>query len=148
MTFPISRQGLEQIALALAVGIVLFGGLALLRWRRKQEFRRFAISSGILAGLAVAALLLAYTVAPNIPTPPVSELSPPVIAFCTAFEITRITTRSNGVICPSSRLPATRSRMSTTRYTTTVRSRISYQGTLMSNRLTASPRARGPAGTG
>ena len=71
MTFPISRQGLEQIALALAVGIVLFGGLALLRWRRKQEFRRFAISSGILAGLAVAALLVAYTVAPNIPTPPV-----------------------------------------------------------------------------
>lgn len=71
MTFPISRQGLEQIVLALAVGIVLFGGLAFLRWRRAQEFRRFAISSGILAGLAVLALILAYTVAPNIPTPPV-----------------------------------------------------------------------------
>ena len=71
MTFPISRQGLEQIALALAVGIVLFAVLAFLRWRRKQEFRRFAISSGILAGLAAVALILGYTVAPNIPTPPV-----------------------------------------------------------------------------
>jgi len=67
----ISRQGLEQIAIVLAVGIVLFGGLAFLRWRRKQEFGRFAISSGILAGLAAVALILAYTVAPNIPTPPV-----------------------------------------------------------------------------
>jgi mono/diheme cytochrome c family protein len=71
MTFPISRQGLEQIALALAVGIVLFGGLAFLRWRRTQEYRRFAISAGILASLAAVALILAYTVAPNIPTPPV-----------------------------------------------------------------------------
>ena len=34
MTFPISRQGLEQIAIVLAVGAVLFGLLALIRWRR------------------------------------------------------------------------------------------------------------------
>ena len=71
MTFPISRQGLEQIALVLAVGIVLFGGLAVLRWRRRQEFRRFGISAGILAGLAAVALVIAYTIAPNVPTPPV-----------------------------------------------------------------------------
>jgi putative copper resistance protein D len=71
MTFPISRQGLEQIALALAVGIVLFGLLAVLRWRRKQEYTRTAISAGILAGLAALALIIAYTIAPNIPTPPV-----------------------------------------------------------------------------
>jgi mono/diheme cytochrome c family protein len=71
MTFPISRQGLEQIALALAVGIVLFGGLAFLRWRRTQEYRRFAISAAIIAGLAAVSLILGYTVAPNIPTPPV-----------------------------------------------------------------------------
>jgi len=71
VTFPISRQGLEQIALALAVGIVLFGGLAFLRWRRHDDYRRFAISAGILAGLVIVSLALAYTVAPNIPTPPV-----------------------------------------------------------------------------
>lgn len=71
MTFPISRQGLEQIALALAVGIVLFGLLAILRWRRKQEYGRTAISAGILAGLAIVSLIIGYTIAPNIPTPAV-----------------------------------------------------------------------------
>ena len=71
MTFPISRQGLEQIALALAVGIAVFGILAFLRRRRKEAFRRQAISAGILAGLALVSLAIAYTIAPNIPTPPV-----------------------------------------------------------------------------
>ncbi len=71
MTFPISRQGLEQIALALAIGIVLFGVLAFLRWRRKEDYRRQAISAGILACLALVSLVIAYTIAPNIPTPPV-----------------------------------------------------------------------------
>ena len=42
MTFPISRQGLEQIAIVLAVGGVLFGLLALIRWRRGDDWRRFA----------------------------------------------------------------------------------------------------------
>jgi mono/diheme cytochrome c family protein len=71
MTFPISRQGLEQIALALAVGAVLFAGLAFLRRRRKQDSRRFAISAGVLGGLVGVSMIIAYTVAPNIPTPPV-----------------------------------------------------------------------------
>ena len=71
MTFPISRQGLEQIALALAIGMVLFGALAFIRRRRRADHRRFAISAGILGGLAAASLLLGYTIAPNIPTPPV-----------------------------------------------------------------------------
>jgi mono/diheme cytochrome c family protein len=71
VTFPISRQGLEQIALALAIGIVLFAVLAFLRWRRKEDFRRQAISAGILAGLVLVSLVIAYTIAPNIPTPPV-----------------------------------------------------------------------------
>jgi copper resistance protein D len=69
--FPISRQGLEQIAIVLAVGVVLFALLTALRWRRKQPFRRTAASAGILAMLAAAAMIVAYTVAPNIPTPPV-----------------------------------------------------------------------------
>jgi mono/diheme cytochrome c family protein len=71
VTFPISRQGLEQIALLLAVGAVIFAALALWRWRRGAAWRRAAISAGALGGLVAIALVLAYTVAPNIPTPPV-----------------------------------------------------------------------------
>lgn len=71
MTFPISRQGLEQIALALALGFVVFGALALIRRRRGADSRRFAVSAAILGGLAALALLVGYTIAPNIPTPPV-----------------------------------------------------------------------------
>ena len=67
----ISRQGFEQIALAIAIGFLLFGALAFMRWRRRDEYRRFAMSAGILAALAAVALILGYTVAPNIPTPPV-----------------------------------------------------------------------------
>ena len=71
MTFPISRQGLEQIAQVLAVGIALFGALAYLRWHAGRDWRRFATSAGILAGIAAVALVIGYTIAPNIPTPPV-----------------------------------------------------------------------------
>ena len=72
MTLPsISRQGFEQIALVLGVGGLLFALLAILRRRRGQNYRRTALSAGILAGLAVASLVVGYTVAPNIPTPPV-----------------------------------------------------------------------------
>ena len=71
MTFPISRQGLEQIALVLVLGVVLFTALALLRRRAGRDWRRQAVSGGILAGLAGAAMLTGYTVAPNIPTPSV-----------------------------------------------------------------------------
>lgn len=69
--FPISRQGLEQIALLLVAGAVLFAVLALWRRQRGEPWRRAAISGGTLGGVAALALALAYTVAPNIPTPPV-----------------------------------------------------------------------------
>ena len=71
MTFPISRQGLEQIAIALAVGAAIFGLFALIRWRRQGEWQRFAQSAGFLGGLILVSLAIAYTVAPNIPTPAV-----------------------------------------------------------------------------
>jgi len=71
MTFPVSRQGLEQIALVLGAGAVLFALFTLLAWRRGRQWRRFATSTGFLGGVVVVALGLAYTVAPNIPTPPV-----------------------------------------------------------------------------
>ncbi len=71
MTFPISRQGLEQMALVLGVGIALFAVLAGLNARSGRPWRRTAASVGVLAGVAALALTLGYTVAPNIPTPPV-----------------------------------------------------------------------------
>src|SRR5207247_9148176 len=71
MTFPVSRQGLEQIAIALAVGAAVFGLFALVRWRRGGEWQRFAQSTGFLGALIVVSLGIAYTIAPNIPTPPV-----------------------------------------------------------------------------
>lgn len=71
MSFPISREGMQQIALLLLVGAALFGLLAAWRWRRGRDWRRTVISGGSMTGFAVVALALAYTVAPNIPTPPV-----------------------------------------------------------------------------
>src|SRR5438552_18205028 len=71
MTFPVSRQGLEQIAIVLAFGAAVFGFFALVRWRRGGEWQRFAQSAGFLGALIVASLGIAYTIAPNIPTPPV-----------------------------------------------------------------------------
>ncbi len=69
MTFPISRQGLEQIAIGLAIGAALFGLLALIRWRRGGEWQRLARSAAFLGVLVLVSLGLGYTVAPNIPTP-------------------------------------------------------------------------------
>jgi mono/diheme cytochrome c family protein len=71
VTFPISRQGLEQIAIVLAVGAAVFGLFALVRWRRDGEWQRFAQSAGFLGILVVVSLGIGYTIAPNIPTPPV-----------------------------------------------------------------------------
>jgi mono/diheme cytochrome c family protein len=68
MTMP-SRQGLEQIAIVLAVGAAIFALVALWRWRRGRTWQRFVTSSGILGVLILVSLSLAYTVAPNIPTP-------------------------------------------------------------------------------
>lgn len=71
MTFPVSRQGLEQIAILLAAGAVVFLLYALWQRRSGRDPRRLLISAGVLGGLIAPSLALAYTVAPNIPTPPV-----------------------------------------------------------------------------
>lgn len=67
----ISRQGFEQIAIVLAIGTVIFAFLGLREWRRHDGWRNQGIAGGILAAAAAIALVLGYTVAPNIPTPPV-----------------------------------------------------------------------------
>lgn len=71
MSFPISRQGLQDIAAFLIAGAVVFLLLAAVTRYRGGEWRRFAISAGALGGLIIVAYALAFTVAPNIPTPPV-----------------------------------------------------------------------------
>jgi mono/diheme cytochrome c family protein len=69
--FPISRQGLQDIAQFLIAGMVIFGALALIARRRGGDPRRQLMSVGILGGLTILSYALAFTVAPNIPTPPV-----------------------------------------------------------------------------
>lgn len=71
MTFPISRQGLQDIAQFLIAGAVVFLVLALVTRYRGGESRRFVISAGALGVLVVVSYALAFTVAPNIPTPAV-----------------------------------------------------------------------------
>ena len=71
MTFPISRQGLQDIALFLIAGAVVFLVLALVTRYRSGEWRRLAISAGALGILVTLSYALAFTIAPNIPTPPV-----------------------------------------------------------------------------
>jgi mono/diheme cytochrome c family protein len=69
--FPISRQGLQDIAQFLIAGMVLFGAMALLTRRRGGDPRRMFVSIGVMGGLTALSYALAFTVAPNIPTPPV-----------------------------------------------------------------------------
>jgi mono/diheme cytochrome c family protein len=71
MTFPISRQGLQDIAQFLIAGAVVFLVLALVTRYRGGGPRRFVISAGALGVLVVVSYALAFTVAPNIPTPAV-----------------------------------------------------------------------------
>lgn len=71
MTFPISRQGLEQVAVFLILGVLVLAAVAFLTRRRHGRWRRYAVGSGALGVAALACLGLGYTVAPNIPTPPV-----------------------------------------------------------------------------
>lgn len=62
---------MQDIAQFLIAGAVVFILLALLTRYRGGEWRRFAIGAGALAVLVIASYALAFTVAPNIPTPPV-----------------------------------------------------------------------------
>lgn len=71
MILPISRQGLQDIALFLIAGAVIFVLLALFARRRGGEWRRYAISAGALGVLVIVSYTLAFTVAPNIPAPSV-----------------------------------------------------------------------------
>jgi len=62
---------MQDIALFLIAGAVLFVVLALVTRYRGGEWRRFAISAGALGVFVIVSYALAFAVAPNIPTPPV-----------------------------------------------------------------------------
>jgi mono/diheme cytochrome c family protein len=70
--FPISRQGLQDIALFLIAGLVIFAVLAFVARRRGANPRRQVTAAGILGGLAILCYGIAFSgIAPNVPTPPV-----------------------------------------------------------------------------
>ena len=101
--FPISRQGLEDIAMFLIAGAVLFGALTLVRRRRGLEIRRQLQAIGALGVLIVVAYVLAFTIAPNIPTPPVPLTArfarDPVPDTPASIDAGRTTFQANCAIC-------------------------------------------------
>src|SRR5579859_2875413 len=62
--------------------------------------------------------------------PPVTELSGPVMAGCSALATSRMKTRSYRVNCPTSRLPKMRSAMSSAIYMASARRTSSNQATV------------------
>jgi len=105
--FPISRQGMQDIAQFLIAGAVVFLILALFTRYRGGDWRRFAISAGALGVLVIVSYALAFTVAPNIPTPPVPFtarfLQNPTRDTPETIEQGRALFLANGAICHGAR---------------------------------------------
>lgn len=103
MQFPVSRQGLQDIALFLIAGIAMFGVLALVARRRGGDPRRQLTAMGILGGLVLACYALAFTVAPNIPTPAVPFtarfMRAPLPQSAEVIDAGRRTFQANCAIC-------------------------------------------------
>ncbi|SRR5216683_33886 len=107
MQFPITRQGLQDIAQFLIAGALLFGVLALVTRQRGNSPRRYLQSAGMLVGLTLVSYVLAFTVAPNIPTPPVPFtarfMTNPVPDTTENIDAGRRTFQENCAICHGSR---------------------------------------------
>jgi putative copper resistance protein D len=101
--FPISRQGLQDIATFLIAGAVLFGVLAVVTKQRGGGVRRQVQAIGALAALIAVAYALAFTVAPNIPTPAVPFTarfeSNPVPDTAASIDAARPIFQTNCAIC-------------------------------------------------
>jgi putative copper resistance protein D len=105
--FPISRQGLQDIANVLIAGMAIFALLAFFTRRRGGDFQRQLRVVGILGVLVVVCYALAFTVAPNIPTPAVPFtarfMQNPVPDDAAAVDTGRATFQANCAICHGSR---------------------------------------------
>lgn len=107
MQFPISRQGMQDIATLLIAGMAIFAVLAFVTRQRGGEIRRQVQSIGILGGVVVVCYALAFTVAPNIPTPAVPFtarfMQNPVPDDAAAVDAGRATFQANCAICHGAR---------------------------------------------
>jgi len=101
--FPISRQGLQDIATFLIAGMAVFAVLAFVTRQRGGDIRRQLQSIAVLGGLVVVCYALAFTVAPNIPTPAVPFTARfaqnPVPDDTAAIDAGRATFQANCAIC-------------------------------------------------
>ena len=68
--FPLTRQGIQEIATILMVGIAVFALLAFVMRQRGGDPRRYLKAIAALAAMTAVLYVLAFTVAPNVPTPP------------------------------------------------------------------------------
>ena len=71
MPIIVTRQSLQDIAGILLAGIAVFALLAFVTRYRGGSPRRYLQSTGLLAGITALVYVIAFTVAPNVPTPPV-----------------------------------------------------------------------------
>ena len=103
MQFPISRQGLQDIATFLIAGMAIFAVLAFVTRQRGGDVRRQLQSIGVLGGLVVVCYALAFTVAPNIPTPAVPFTARfatnPMPDTAASIDAGRTTFQANCAIC-------------------------------------------------
>lgn len=68
---PLTRDAAVQIALWLLAGALVFVVLAVIAGFRRRAWRRSGTAAGIMGALGAVAMVLAFTVAVNVPTYPV-----------------------------------------------------------------------------
>ena len=77
MNFPWSRQVMQTFAWEILAIAVLFALIAAWQHRRgrRNAARRSFMASGVAGAIVVIALIISFTVAPNLPAPPVPFLA-------------------------------------------------------------------------
>lgn len=71
MILPLTRDAAVQLALWLFAGALVFVLLTAIALFRKRPWRRSGIAAGLMTALGAGAMVLAFTVAVNVPTYPV-----------------------------------------------------------------------------
>lgn len=101
----IYRGTLEQLALVLFAGAVVFALIAAYRYGRRRAWRRPAIAGGLMAALAASSLVAGHTVVPNLPTAPLWTrfASNPVPATAEHVAAGRATFQAKCAVCHGQR---------------------------------------------